>query len=193
MLRIAMETDIPAMLEIYRPYVENTTVSFEYAVPTREEFLERFRTVTAQFPWLVWEEAGKILGYAYAARPFARQAYWWCAEPSIYLESTAQGQGIGRRMYLALEQILKQQGYFVLYAWVTGENLGSVAFHRRMGYKIAMQLEKCGYKMGRWCDLIWMEKRLICAENPVEFPTSWGTIMQDDEKIRDISYKLSIS
>ena len=69
MIRIATEADVPQILEIYGPYVENTTVSFEYTVPTREAFLERFRTVTAQYPWLVWEEEGVILGYAYAAPP----------------------------------------------------------------------------------------------------------------------------
>ena len=72
MIRIALESDISAMLAIYAPYVENTTVSFEYEVPTEAAFLQRFRDITAQFPWLVWEEDGRILGYAYAAKPFER-------------------------------------------------------------------------------------------------------------------------
>lgn len=193
MIRIAEERDIDAMLEIYRPYVENTTVSFEYTAPTEAEFLQRFRETTRQFPWLVWEEQGKVLGYTYATRPFPRQAYWWCAEPSIYVTSTAQGQHIGKRLYLALEDMLKLQGYLVLYAWVTGENRASVAFHEKLGYKISMELEKCGYKLGRWCGLVWMEKRLGYVENPMDFPTSWAAIRQDEQKIRDILYNLSLS
>ena len=193
MLRIAREADLPAILAIYAPFVEDTTVSFEYEVPTEAEFLRRFRETTRQFPWIVWEEQGQVLGYAYASRPFARQAYWWCAEPSIYVASAAQGRGIGKRLYRALEELLKLQGYLVLYAWVTGENRGSVAFHEKLGYKISMELEKCGYKLGRWCGLVWMEKRLNYVENPVDFPTSWGCIGQDDQKICDILYSLSLS
>ena len=75
MIRIATENDVPQMLAIYAPYILNTTHTFEYDVPSREEFLQRFRDLTKQFPWLVWEEDGKILGYAYGSAPFARAAY----------------------------------------------------------------------------------------------------------------------
>ena len=193
MIRIATEADVPAIRAIYAPYVRDTTVSFEYDVPGEAEFLERFRTVTRDFPWLVWEEGGEILGYTYACRPFERAAYSWCAESSVYLKPAAQGRGMGRKLYLALEEILKQQGYFVLYAWVTGENLTSVRFHEKMGYKISMELENCGYKFGRWCDLIWMEKRLKTVENPMDFPTSWQSFVQDKQKICDILLNLSLS
>jgi phosphinothricin acetyltransferase len=83
MIRIATEADVAEMLSVYAPYVLNTTVSFEYDPPTQEEFLQRFRNITCQFPWLVWEEEGKILGYAYASAPYVRAAYSWCAEPSV--------------------------------------------------------------------------------------------------------------
>ena len=72
MIRFALESDVPAMLAIYAPYVQHTTVSFEYEVPSPEEFIRRFRSITEQFPWLVWEEDGQVLGYAYAAKPFER-------------------------------------------------------------------------------------------------------------------------
>ena len=101
-IRFAQSRDLPAMLEIYRPYVLNTTYSFEYEPPTLEEFTSRFDTITAQYPWLVWEEAGKILGYAYASAPYTRAAYAWCAEPSIYLHPDAKGRGIGTKLYTAL-------------------------------------------------------------------------------------------
>lgn len=193
MLRIAREEDVPAILEIYAPYVTDTTVTFEYDVPTREAFLQRFRETGEEFPWLVWEEAGKILGYAYACHPFARAAYAWCAEPSIYLAPEARGRGIGRRLYAALEALLKLQGYRMLYALITGENAASVAFHEKLGYTFAGKLQTAGYKMGRWCSVFWLEKQLQIVDNPVEFPTKWRIIGQDNQKICDILYSLSLS
>ena len=83
MIRFARESDIPAILDIYGPYVLNTATSFEYSVPTLEEFTERFRSITAQFPWLVWEDNGAVLGYAYGSLPFSRAAYRWCSASSI--------------------------------------------------------------------------------------------------------------
>ena len=106
MLRFAREADLPEMLEIYAPYVLNTTVSFEYAPPSPAEFRRRFTEYTKQFPWLVWEEGNRILGYAYASAPFTREAYQWCAEPTIYLRREAQGKDIARKLYAVLEEIL---------------------------------------------------------------------------------------
>ena len=145
-IRIAREADIPAILDIYRPYVENTAVSFEYTAPSLEEFTARFWGFAKQFPWLVWEEAGEILGYAYAQPPFEREAFSWCAEPSIYLKEAALRQGIGSRLYEALEAILGYQGYEMLYALITTENPGSIAFHRARGYRTVGVLENCGIK-----------------------------------------------
>ena len=106
MIRIATEADGAALAKIYGWYVENTAVSFEYTAPSLEEFTARFRGFAKQFPWLVWEEDGQILGYAYAQPPFERAAFSWCAEPSIYLKQTALRRGIGSRLYEALEAIL---------------------------------------------------------------------------------------
>lgn len=193
MLRIATEADVPEILSIYAPYVENTTVSFEYDVPCRKTFLDRFRTTTAQYPWLVWEEDGRILGYAYAAPAFTRAAYSWHAEPSIYLRPEARGTGIAQKLYAGLEAILKAQGYQVLYALITAENLPSLRFHEKMGYRKCMELDSCGFKFNRWVGLIWMEKRLSSVIIPNSFPTAFGSICQDVQRIRDILDSLSLS
>ena len=193
MIRIATEADVSAILAIYAPYVENTTITFEYDVPCSREFIQRFYTITAQFPWLVWEEGGEILGYAYASPPYARAAYRWCAEPSVYLKPEAQGRGIGRKLYAALEEILKIQGYQVLYALITQENTGSLAFHEKLGYQKSVLFSDCGFKLGRWLGVYWLEKRLKSVEIPKSFPTPFSTLRQDEQRISDILYNLSLS
>ena len=193
MLRIATPADIPAMLEIYGPYVLNSTATFEYTVPTQEEFTRRFTTITAQYPWLVWEEEGTILGYAYASAPYTRAAYSWCAEPSIYLRPDAKGCRIGTKLYTTLEAILARQGYQVLYALVTEENRESIAFHEKFSYERRAFFPDCGWKFGRWLGVFWMEKRLKSVEIPMDFPTPWLSIGQKGEKWNDILDSLSLS
>ena len=192
MIRIAREADVPEMLAIYAPYILDTTYSFEYDVPTEAEFRERFRSVTARFPWLVWEEGGKILGYAYGSAPFERAAYRWCAEDSVYLRPEAQGRGIGRKLCLCLEKILNYQGYRLIYAIITAENSGSLEFHRKLGYRPVGNFENCGYKFGRWTGVVWMEKELNSVGFPSKFPASWVSIIEDDKNFSDILDILSL-
>lgn len=173
MLRDATIQDIPAILDIYRPYILNTAITFEYDVPTLAQFEDRFRAITREFPWLVWEENGEILGYAYGSRAFERAAYGWDADLSIYLRQGCSGRGSGRALYETLEQRLAAQGYYVLYALVTSANAGSCAFHEAMGYREAVRLPACGFKFGQWYDVIWYEKRLKTG-NPEQFPISWA-------------------
>lgn len=192
MLRLAEPADLGRILEIYAPYVMNTTVSFEYTVPTPEAFLQRFESITAQFPWLVWEQEGRILGYAYASAPFERAAYRWCAEPSIYLCPEAAGTGIARKLYQALEWILQEQGYQVLYSIITGENTRSLRFHEKMGYSVQAELPRCGYKFGRWVGVVWMEKRLKIVQSPSNFPVPWKSVVQDAKNFSHILDSLSL-
>ena len=193
MIRIATEGDVPEILAIYAPYIENSTITFEYDVPCRREFMQRFYDITAQFPWLVWEEDGEILGYAYAAPPYTRAAYRWCAEPSVYLKPRARGRGIGRKLYAALEACLKLQGYQVLYALVTEDNLPSLRFHEKLGYRQKVLFDRCGFKFGRWLGVYWLEKRLISVEIPNSFPTPFPRLRQGEQRISDILYSLSLS
>ena len=169
-VRLATLQDLPEILEIYGPYVENTAISFEYTVPTPEAFTERFLQITAQFPWLVWEEAGRILGYAYGSRPFARTAYQWSAEASIYLRPEAWGRGIGRKLYEELEHLLQRQGYRKLYSIITTANESSIAFHEAVGYRYIATLPDCGYKLGKWYGTVWMEKDLNFFDAPPPEP-----------------------
>ena len=169
-IRMATVQDLPRILEIYGPYVENTVCSFECTVPTLPEFTQRFLDITAQFPWLVWEENGTVLGYAYGSRPFAREAYQWSAEASIYLSPEARRQGIGKKLYAALEQLLQRQGYRKVYAIITSANEASVAFHQAAGYRHTAAFPGCSFKFGAWYGTIWMEKELNFWEVPPHEP-----------------------
>ena len=192
MIRPALEADLPAILAIYGPYILTSTATFEYEVPTLSAFTDRFRGITAQFPWLVWEEEGEILGYAYASAPYTRPAYAWCAEPSIYLRPDARGRGIGTALYAALEEILRTQGYQVLYALVTQENAASLRFHEKLGFRQMVLFPDCGFKFGRWLGLIWLEKRLKSVEIPTSAPTPWPTIRKDAQNFANILENLSL-
>lgn len=193
MIRMATAADIPAILDIYGPYVRSTAISFEYTVPTLEAFTARFQAITSQFAWLVWEEDGRVLGYAYGSLPFERAAFGWCAEASIYLRPEAQGRGIGRALYSVLEEILKLQGYVKVYALVTSANQPSVDFHLACGYTHTAAMPGCGFKLGAWHDLFWLEKRLNFVESPTNPPISVRGIVDFDRKFLEILDILSLS
>ena len=191
-VRFAREEDLPAMLSIYGPYVENTAVSFEYTVPTKEEFVVRFREITKQFPWLVWEEDGNVLGYAYGSAPFERAAFRWCAEPSVYLHPSIHRRGVGRKLYAALEALLKLQGYTLLYALVTTDNAPSVDFHLSCGYRRLATFPGCGFKLGAWHGIIWLEKPLSALALPKKFPVPIGDVIENHRKLEDILSKIPL-
>ena len=172
-IRRAGEEDLPAMLEIYAPFVKNTAVSFEYKTPTPEEFTRRFREHIAVYPWLVWEEKEKVLGYAYAGRAFERAAYSWNAEISCYLAEEIRGRGIGRLLYERIEEILRGQGIRKVFAVVTSANEPSIGFHKALGYQETARFPAVGYKLGAWYDVIWLEKQLMPLGEPQEFPQLW--------------------
>lgn len=193
MIRFASIDDIAQMLQIYAPYVDNTTYTFEYTVPTADAFADRFVRYTSQLPWLVWEEDGQILGYAYGSLPFERAAYAWCAEVSVYLAPQAHRRGIGKKLYAVLEHILWKQGYRVIYALITSENTPSLAFHEKVGYRTCATFPSCGLKFGRWLGVIWMEKRSEIVETPSLAPVSWRSVVNNDQDLADILAVLSLS
>ncbi len=192
MIRPATERDVAAMLEVYGGYIRNSTATFEYTVPALPEFTARFREITERFPWLCCEEDGEILGYAYASAPFTRAAYAWCCEPSIYLKPERKRQGIGKRLYEALEALLKGQGFQVSYALITEENRDSIRFHEALGYRTVAFLNNSGFKFGRWLGVCGMEKRLAPVHIPDAAPIVWEEFRQNPQKISDILDKMSI-
>lgn len=191
-IRQANLGDLEQILAIYAPFVEQTAVSFEYDVPTLQDFRQRFCRITEQFPWLVWEQDGKILGYAYASAPFERASYRWDAEPSIYLAPQGQGQGIGAKLYQALEQVLTSQGYRTLYAIITSENRRSLAFHKKAGYTFLASFPRCGYKFGIWHGITWLQKELPTPEQPESFPQPACQVLAQ-EKMAEVFAKISLS
>lgn len=166
-LRTAFPQDAAALLAIYAPYVRDTAISFEYQPPTEAEFRGRMEKTLEKYPYLVAEEEGRILGYAYL-HPFqGRAAYGWCAETSIYLDWEARGRGIGRLLYERLEAIAAAQGIRNLVACITFGQPGnsyvtdaSVRFHQKLGYEVFAKFDRCGYKFGCWFGVTWLVKRL---------------------------------
>lgn len=174
-IRTARPEDAPALLDIYAPYVEKTAISFEYDVPSVEEFRGRIENILQKYPYLVAEKDGEFLGYAYTHAFVGRAAYDHSAETTIYLKEDKRGMGIGRRLYLALEEISKAQNIYSLNACIgypetEDEHLtmNSIQFHAHMGYRFVGRFYKCGYKFGIWYDMAWMEK--ILKEHPQNPP-----------------------
>ena len=166
-IREATIEDAARLLEIYAYYVEKTVITFEYDVPSLEEFQGRIRHIKERYPYLVIEKDGVIKGYAYAGVFKARAAYDWSCEMTIYLEHGATGEGLGRKLYEALEEALKEQGILNLYACIGYPDVpdeyldyNSAQFHEHMGYTKVGTFHRCGYKFGRWYSMIWMEKMI---------------------------------
>lgn len=125
-------TDAARLLEIYRPYVEKTAISFEYKVPTLLEFEQRIKTTVAKYPYLVAKDGNQIVGYAYTSAFKQRAAYDWAVETSIYVDVNYCGQGIGSALYRELEKITKKQNIINMNACISSDNQDSISFHKKM-------------------------------------------------------------
>ena len=166
-IREATTDDAARLLEIYAYYVERTAITFEYDVPSLEEFKGRIAGIKKRYPYLVIEKDGVIQGYAYAGVFKDRAAYDWSCEMTIYLDRGARGEGLGRRLYEALEEALRRQGILNLYACIGCPDVpdeyldyNSAQFHAHLGYTTVGTFHQCGYKFGRWYSMIWMEKMI---------------------------------
>lgn len=194
-IRTARTSDAEKLLEVYAPYVEKTAVTYEYTVPSTEEFAGRIEKTLKKYPYLVALRSDEILGYAYAGEFISRAASDWSQEMSIYLKDSTKGLGIGRALYTTLEKIAKLQNVHNLNAAIAYPEqedeyltLNSVQFHSHMGYKIVAKFNKCGYKFGRWYSLVWMEKIITEHEQTplpfVPFP------QLDKDELRNIGIEL---
>lgn len=174
-IRIATAQDAAALLDIYAPYVENTAITFEYTVPSVQEFERRISNTLQTYPYLVAEVAKEIVGYTYAGPYRERSAYQWAVEVSIYVKKTAKKMGIGKTLYQALETILNLQHISNLYACIADTDeedpyltKDSILFHQRLGYRQVGKFTQCGYKFNRWYNIIWVEKQIQIHTVPPE-------------------------
>ncbi len=189
-IRRAEISDARRLLEIYGYYVENTAISFEYHTPSLDEFAARMDNVMKKYPYLVIEKDGKIKGYSYAGQLKGREAYNWSCETTIYIDRNSRKCGLGRMLYEALESELKKMGILNLYACIgypesEDEYLttNSADFHSHLGFMKVGEFHKCGYKFGRWYDMIWMEK--VIGEHGKNQPTvrTFQSTVSRDESV----------
>jgi L-amino acid N-acyltransferase YncA len=159
-IRSATEDDAGSLLDIYRPFVESSVVSFETLAPTVEEFSERIRKALASWQWLVAEQEGQCVGYAYGSSHRERAAYRWSVEVSAYVQPNHHRKGIGRSLYSKLFDDLSHIGFCNAYAGITLPNEASVALHRSVGFEFVGTFAAVGRKFGKWHDVAWFQRRL---------------------------------
>lgn len=172
-IRVARVEDAQKLLDIYSYYVEHSALTFEYTTPTLQEFENRIKTTLQTYPYIVAESNNEIYGYAYASRFHQRAAYDWNAEMTIYLKNNILKQGIGKKLYTMLENILKEQGIVKSIALITYPSdeytkFGSMQFHEKMGYNHAGKIENCGYKFDNWYTTLYMDKMIGKPQNNMQ-------------------------
>jgi L-amino acid N-acyltransferase YncA len=157
-IRLARESDGPALAEIYRPAVAERATSFEVDPPDGAEMGRRVVALTATRPWLVCVEDGATLGYAYASSHRERAAYQWCVEVSAYVHPAAHRRGVGAGLYVSLFEILGMLNYRNAFAGVTLPNDASVGFHLAAGFTPVGTYRGIGWKLGAWHDVLWLQR-----------------------------------
>ena len=169
-IRFATDADADRIREIYAPYID-TPITFEEEVPAPEEFLKRVRAIRSRYPYLVAEDAGEVIGYAYAHELRERIAYQWNAELSVYLAPHAQGHGVGSALYETLIELLRLQGIKAVYGVVTSPNPASERLHEVSGFSLMGVQPHAGFTCGKWHDMNWFVKEIAPFEDEPEAPT----------------------
>jgi phosphinothricin acetyltransferase len=169
-VRMATVADAEAIQQIYAPFVTDTSVSFEMVPPTVDEMAQRISTTLQRTPWLVFEQDGRVTGYAYASKHRDRAAYQWSVEVSAYVLPEARRSGVARELYERLFEILATQGFYSAFAGITLPNEASVAFHRALGFRDIGVFHSIGYKFGQWHDTGWLERPLRSYDSPSDPP-----------------------
>lgn len=160
-IRRATPDDAAALLSIYRPYVENTAVSFEQVVPTEEEFARRIEATIRTHEWLVIQASDALCGYAYATPHRSREAYKFSVETSVYVRTENQQQGIGRRLYEALFASLSSFDFRNAYAAIGLPNDDSIALHKSLGFQHIGIFREVGFKQDVWWDVSWWQRPIV--------------------------------
>lgn len=160
MIRTATPADAPVIARIYAPFISDTIVTFEEVAVSAQEMEQRIRQVMASYPWLVYEEEGLVIGYAYGTQWRQRAAYRHTVETAIYLAPEALGRGVGRTLYQALLDDIRERDCHVAMGVIALPNPGSVALHEKLGFAKAAHFAEVGYKFGRWVDVGYWQRTL---------------------------------
>jgi phosphinothricin acetyltransferase len=160
MIRPATPPDAAAIAEIYNPYIRDTVITFEEEEVSAEEIASRIEKVTRTYPWIVWEEDGRLIGYAYGSTWRTRHAYRFATETAIYLAADCRGKGIGTKLYQALLAELRQRGFHSVLGCLALPNAPSVALHERLGFTKVGHMKEAGWKFGAWVDVGFWELQL---------------------------------
>jgi phosphinothricin acetyltransferase len=158
-IRLATPGDAGPILAIYAPYC-HTPISFEAEPPSLDDMRGRLVKVLRDYPWLLCEDGGEALGYAYACQHRERAAYRWSVDTSVYVRKGCQRRGVGRALYSGLLTVLPLQGFINAYAGVTLPNPASVGLHEAMGFEPVGVYRQVGFKCGVWHDVAWYQRPL---------------------------------
>ncbi len=164
-IRLANPTDAKSLLEIYKQYID-TPITFEYELPTAEEFQKRITEIYKTYPYLVCLDNNIPIGYAYAHRFQERAAYQWNVEISVYIDKNHTSKGLGKTLCNILLDILTLQGVKNVYSYITGENTQSKNLHLKLGFKSVGTTFNTGFKCGKWQHVEIFEKQLSNYDIP---------------------------
>jgi phosphinothricin acetyltransferase len=171
-VRVATEADACAIAAIYAPYVLKTAISFEETPPEPDEMAARMASILETYPYLVFDDGERVLGYAYGGQFRSRPAYRWSVETTVYVDGQAHGGGIGRALYAELLDLLTRQGFHVAFAGIVPPNEKSVGLHEAMGFSHLGAFAEIGFKFGKLQDIGWWRRTLAPgppAREPIPF------------------------
>lgn len=175
-IRVATLDDADAIAEIYAPSVTHGVASFEVVAPSPDEMRTRIASTLQMSPWLVYEDRGVVVGYAYTSPHATRAAYAWSLNSSVYVASSVHKKGIGRALYTVLFALNRLQGYVAVHAGITLPNATSVAFHEAMGFRSIGTFPGVGHKHGQWHDVGWWQLELAPRVHAPAPPIPWPAL-----------------
>lgn len=160
MLRPASNEDAAAIASIYNPYILDTVITFEEEPVSAEEMASRIRKVSSLYPWIVWQEDDKVLGYAYASSWRSRRAFRYSVETTVYVDLAHQGKGIGEKLYRELVTAMRAGGFHSALGCLALPNDPSVGLHEKLGFAKVAHMREAGWKFNRWVDVGFWELML---------------------------------